>query len=151
MTETEELLEKLKLEKQLAEYWHDVDTNWGRNAGGYYTEDAIFDGGEAVYHGRAKIEQFYAWRVQRGPRVAVHAFTNYRVAFEGGTNAVATWYLLLYAADGVPVLPTHPPINIALVTDQMVKQDGEWLVSGRKFEALFMGGAPPTNPVLDDE
>ena len=151
MTETEELLETLKLERQLAEYWHDVDTNWGRNAGGYYTEDAVFDGGEAVYRGRAKIQEFYAWRVKRGARTAVHAFTNYRVKFETDSKATASWYLLLYAADGVPVLPTHPPINIALLTDHLEKQDdGRWLCSSRKFEALFMGGTPPTNPNLDD-
>ncbi len=27
----------------LADYWNDVDTNWGRNAGDYYTDDAIFE------------------------------------------------------------------------------------------------------------
>lgn len=151
MTETEELLERLKLEAMLTEYWHDVDTNWGRNAGAYYTDDAVFDGGEAIYNGRAKIEQFYEWRVKRGARTAVHAFTNYRVKFDGDSKAVATWYMLLYAADGLPVLPTHPPINIALVTDQMVKRGGKWLVAHRKFGALFMGGTPPTNPKLDDE
>jgi hypothetical protein len=151
VTETEELLERLRLERQLAEYWHDVDANWGRNAGSYYTEDAVFDGGEAVYRGRAKIEEFYAWRVKRGPRTAVHAFTNYRATFRSDREALATWYLLLYAADGVPVLPTHPPINIALVTDELVKRDGSWLVRSRKFQALFMGGTPPTNPKLDEE
>src|SRR5690606_25100398 len=119
MTEQETLLLRLKLENQLAEYWHDVDTNWGRNAGRYYTEDAVFDGGEAVYRGRAKIEEFYAWRLNRGPRVAVHAYTNFRLEMESDDRAVCTWYLLLYAADGVPVLPTHPPINIALVTDEV--------------------------------
>lgn len=152
MNETEKLLETLKLEKQLAEYWHDVDTNWGRETGHYYTEDAVFDGGEATYHGRAKIAQFYAWRVQRGPRVAVHAFTNYRATFDGDDKATATWYMLLYAADGVPILPTHPPINIALVTDEMVRgEDGFWLCASRTFRSLFLGGTPPTNPNLDDE
>lgn len=152
MNEQETLLLRLKLESQLAEYWHDVDTNWGRNAGSYYTEDAVFDGGEAVYRGRAKIEEFYAWRVNRGPRVAVHAFTNFRLQMQGDARATSTWYLLLYAADGEPVLPTHPPINIALVTDEVERQpDGRWLYASRTFRSLFLGGTPPTNPKLDDD
>lgn len=152
MTDTQQLLEKVRLEAQLAEYWHEVDTNQGKDAGRYYTEEAIFDGGEAIYRGRAKIEQFYAWRVKRGPRASVHAFTNYRTTFESDSKAVSTWYMLLYAADGVPVLPTHPPINIALVTDHLERQpDGEWLCAARKFESIFLGGTPPTNPNLDNE
>lgn len=27
---------------KLIAYWHEVDFNWGRNAGEYYMEDAIF-------------------------------------------------------------------------------------------------------------
>ena len=34
----------------------------------------------------------------------VHAVTNYRVQFEGDYRATCTWYLILYAADGKPVL-----------------------------------------------
>ncbi len=55
------------LEQKLIAYWHDVDFNWGRNAGSYYTEDAIFEGGAmAPYNGRAEIEEFYAFRRDAG-------------------------------------------------------------------------------------
>ncbi len=46
----------------LVDYWHDVDTNWGRNAPDYYTEDARFVGSAAAYEGREKIRAFYQWR-----------------------------------------------------------------------------------------
>jgi hypothetical protein len=141
-----------ELEALLYDYWHDVDTNWGRNAGDYYTDDAVFQGEAATYHGRAKIQQFYAWRVTQGARLAVHAVNNFRVVVEGEDRASATWYLLLYAANGERILPTHPPITISLVTDAYVKgPDGGWLCSHRKFETLFQGGAPAHNPKLDDE
>jgi len=39
MTRTERLLAITELQSLLSEYWHDVDTNWGRNAPEYYTED----------------------------------------------------------------------------------------------------------------
>ena len=32
------------LNAMLIEYWHDVDTNEGRNAASYYTEDTVFEG-----------------------------------------------------------------------------------------------------------
>jgi hypothetical protein len=152
MDSKERLLTYLELHSQLMDYWHDVDTNWGRNAGPYYTEDALFEGPEASYRGRAKIMQFYKWREDRGGRVAVHAVNNFRVEFHSDTQATSTWYLLLYAGDGARVLPTHPPITISLVTDKCVRgEDGKWRYSGRKFETWFQGVAPPTNPNLDDK
>ena len=33
-----------ELQAILLEYWHDIDTNWGRNAGTYYTDNAEFIG-----------------------------------------------------------------------------------------------------------
>jgi hypothetical protein len=137
-----------ELQLLLADYWHDVDTNWGRTAGTYYTEDADFVGEAATYSGRAKIEQFYAWRVAQGARLAVHAVNNFRVESMDETSARATWYLLLYAANGEPVLPTHPPITISLVTDDYVRADDGWLCQRRQFKTLFQGGAPAHNPKL---
>ncbi|MGZ3365722.1 MAG: nuclear transport factor 2 family protein [Caulobacteraceae bacterium] len=138
-----------ELETLLYDYWHDIDTNWGRNAGGYYTEDAVFQGETASYEGRAKIEQFYAWRVAQGARVAVHAVNNFRVDLTGEREAKATWYCLLYAHNGERPQATHPPITISLVTDAYVQaEDGRWLCRHRKWETLFQGGAPAHNPKL---
>jgi hypothetical protein len=140
------------LSLQLAEYWHEVDVNLGRNAGSYYTEDAEFHGQFASYIGRAKIQQFYDWRVKQGPRLAVHSFTNFRAWFTGPDTAEATNYLFLYAANGVKVLPTHPPITISLATDRYRRaSDGRWLCTYRRFEHLFEGDTPITNPKLDDD
>jgi hypothetical protein len=141
-----------ELALQLANYWHEIDTNLGREASGYYTEDAEFHGQFASYQGRAKIQQFYDWRVKQGPRLAVHCFTNFRAWFTGPDTAEATNYLFLYAANGVKVLPTHPPITISLATDRYQRSaEGRWLCTYRRFEHLFEGGAPITNPKLDDE
>ena len=50
------------------DYRHDVDTNWGRNAPSYYTEDGVFEGTQNAYVGRDKIRQF-----TNGARTAAHA------------------------------------------------------------------------------
>jgi hypothetical protein len=141
-----------ELEMMLIDYWHDVDTNWGRNAGQYFTEDGVFESTRASYHGRRKIEQFYQFRVDRGPRVAVHSVSNFRVELDGPNRATCNWFLTLYANDGKPILPTAPPIQIAYMTDICVKgEDGRWRYKHRKFETWFEGGVPTTNPNLDDK
>jgi len=92
---------------QLADYWHEIDFNGGREASRYYTEDAVFHGQYASYEGVAKIQQFYDWRRTRGARLSVHSFTNLRARFTGPEAAEATNFLFLYAADGERILPTH--------------------------------------------
>jgi hypothetical protein len=150
MSDMERLMAKHRIETMLMDYWHDVDTNWGRNAGDYYTDDAVFIGGTATYTGVEQIKAFYQWRIDRGvARQAIHSASNLRVHFESPTQAVSTWYLILYAADGTPPLPTHPPIHMSLVTDHVVKgDDGKWRYKSRKFETWFEGGAKATNPDL---
>lgn len=138
-----------ELSLQLAEYWHEIDFNGGRGASAYYTPDAQFHGQFASYHGVEQIQRFYDWRVEQGPRLSVHSFTNFRAWFTGADSAEATNFLFLYAANGVKVLPTHPPITISLATDRYVLRDGRWLCTWRQFEHLFEGDTPITNPDLD--
>lgn len=134
------------------DYWHDVDTNWGRNATSYFTPDGVFKGPAASYVGRDKIRAFYKWREDRGARTVVHSVQNFQVLPEGADKATCHWFLMLYGADGKPVLPTHPPIQIAYMTDKMVKDaDGNWLIKHRTFDTWFEGGTPTTNPNLDNK
>jgi len=151
MTNTEIMALNAELALQLAEYWHDIDTNQGRGAGAFYTEDAVFHGQFASYQGRAKIEQFYAWRAAQGPRLAVHSFTNFRAWFTGPDEAEATNYLFLYAANGEKVLRSHPPVTISLATDRYRRVEGRWLCTYRRFEHWFESDTPITNPNLDDQ
>lgn len=141
-----------KLYALTIDYWHDVDTNWGRNAPEYYTPDGLFIGPAATYAGREKIRAFYKWREDRGARTVVHSVHNFQALPEGPDKARCHWFLMLYAADGNPVLPTHPPVQIAYMTDHLVRDPKEgWLLTSRKFENWFVGGTPTTNPNLDDE
>jgi len=145
MTSDERMRITQELEMLLADFWHDVDTNWGRRAGEFYTEDGVFEASERTYRGRAQIEEFYQYRRDRGPRVAAHAITNFRAVPESPNAATCTWYLILYAHDGQPVQLSAPPIQIALAVDQCVKgKDGRWRYRHRKFEIWFKGGVPTT-------
>ncbi len=133
------------LHAKLIAYWHDVDFNWGRNAASYYTEDGVFEsGGVAPYKGRREIEEFYAFRRDRGPRVVLHAVINFHCTFESDTVANCAWVCMLYAHDGEAPQATAPPINVSLVRDTVVLDDGAWLVKHRKWSSMFKGGAAAT-------
>ncbi|WP_375201504.1 hypothetical protein [Hyphococcus sp.] len=141
-----------ELSLQLAEYWHEIDTNGGREASSYYTDDAEFHGQFASYYGKSKIQEFYDWRVKQGPRLSVHSFTNFRAYFTGPDTAEATNFLFLYAKNGEKVLPSHPPITISLATDRYKRNEaGRWLCTYRRFEHWFESDTPITNPNLDDD
>jgi len=139
------------LSLQLADYWHEIDFNGGRNASEYYTRDAEFHGQFASYLGVGKIQQFYDWRRDRGERLSVHAFTNFRAWFTGEDTAEATNFLILYARDGVRPLPSHEPVTVSLATDRYVLKGGRWLCTYRRFEHLFESDIPVTNPNLDGD
>jgi hypothetical protein len=150
MTFEEQLRARQELEIILMEYWHDVDTNWGRNAPEFFTEDGIFESNKNKYEGREKIRAFYQFRINRGPRVACHAVTNFRCILHSKTEATCNWFLHLYAMDGKPILPSNPPIQIAYMTDKCVKgADGKWLYKHRIFQSWFEGGVPTTSPSAD--
>jgi hypothetical protein len=132
------------LHEKLVRYWHDVDFNSAREAGGYYCADAVFEGEGFAYKGRAEIEEFYAYRRDRGPRVVLHAVVNFSCTLQNAARANAAWVCMLYAHDGEAPQPTAPPINVSLVRDLYVLEQGEWLVKRRSWSTLFEGGVPVT-------
>jgi hypothetical protein len=132
----------------MIDYWYEVDLKGGAGVSEMYVEDGIFHGGPGKpLVGRAAIEQFYTWRTNRGARTSRHVITNFRADFTDETHATTYSVMLLYAADGAPILPTAPPIMITDLIDRCVKcEDGKWRYLERSFVPLFMGGAPPTVP-----
>ena len=132
-----------ELEMGLADFWHDVDTNWGRNAGAYYAPEAIYSSGRLNLEGRSAIQTFYSWREARGERVAVHAFSNFRADFDEEGGATATWYMLLWAADGAAPQPSEPATRISRATERFRWDETEkrWLCTRRELVNLFKGGA----------
>jgi hypothetical protein len=132
----------------MIDYWYEVDMKGGAGVSEMYVEDGIFHGGPGKpLVGRAAIEQFYTWRQDRGARTSRHVITNFRAEFTDATHATTYCVMMLYAADGKPVLPTAPPIIITDLIDRCVKcEDGKWRYIERTFVPLFIGGAAPTVP-----
>ncbi len=131
----------------MIDYWHEVDLKGGAGVAEMYVEDGIFNGGGKPLVGRAAIEQFYTWRQDRGARTSRHVIANFRAEFADESHATTYCVMLLYAADGAPILPAAPPIIITDLIDRCVKcADGKWRYIERTFVPLFMGGAAPTVP-----
>jgi len=142
MNRRERAIATAELEMGLADFWHDVDTNWGRRAGEYYAPEAEYVSGRLHLEGREAIQNFYSWREARGERVAVHAFTNFRAEFDDSGGATATWYMLLWAADGEAPRPSEAPTRISRATETFRWDEGEgrWLCTRRELVNLFRGG-----------
>jgi len=134
-----------EIEDLLIDYWWDVDTNWGKTAHEFYTENGRFSTSIKTRVGRAAIKEFYASREGRGERVARHVATNHRITIHDRNRASAVWILSLFAADGAPVLPSKPAIMIADVHDEIVREaDGRWRYASRTIEAQFRDYDTPT-------
>lgn len=136
-----------KLTQVEVDYWHEVDFNWGRDAHTFYVEDGIFVIGDHRMDGREAVGQFYAWREGRGERTARHVVTNFRLENQTDTGATLRCILLLYAADGKPVLPSLPAILIADVLSEFTRETGgPFRYCSHVLTPVFMGGERPTVP-----
>jgi hypothetical protein len=128
-------------------YWYEVDHNWGRNARAFYTPQGVFAIGNKTMAGPDAIADFYRWRESRGERVARHVVTNLRLGASQGARAKLECIMLLYAADGRPVLPSLPAIMIAdVVSDCERDDDGKWRFVSHRLMPIFEGGVPATIP-----
>lgn len=147
MNETDRLRIAREVGDRLLDYWHEVDSNDGRKAGTYFTEDALWEAPPRTFKGRAEIQGFFDWRLTRGDRIALHTVNNLKVTVESATQASTRWYLVLYAGDGRPPQQTEVPTSIAAISDKWTCVDGAWLCTYRRFDHLFQGGnalAPPS-------
>jgi hypothetical protein len=129
------------------DYWYEVDHNWGRNARAFYTAEGVFAIGDKTMNGPDAVAEFYRWRESRGERVARHVVTNLRLSASQGMRAKLECIMLLYAADGRPVLPSLPAIMIAdIVSDCERDADGKWRFVSHRLIPVFEGGVPATIP-----
>lgn len=133
------------IERQIIDFWWEVDINWGENAVGYFTADGIYATSARERQGHTAIGEFYASRQARGERVSRHVVTNLQVRVSDENSAGARWILLLYAADGRPVLPSIVPNMVADGVDEFIREpDGIWRCRSRRLLPLFKSEVPTT-------
>lgn len=139
----DELRIRQELEVLNIAFWHNVDSDWGRNAHEYFTEDGVYTTSHKARKGQDAIREFYSGREARGPRVARHLIHNFHVTVQDADHATAEWTMCLYADDGVAPLMSEPPILIGAVKDECVRgKDGRWRYASRTTTPLFKGSKP---------
>ncbi|MDO9438652.1 nuclear transport factor 2 family protein [Hydrogenophaga sp.] len=133
------------IERLNVDYWFDVDRHEGLAAHDFYTDDGVFTTSIRSRTGREAIAAFYRGRQDGRVRTARHVISNLRIDVQDAEHASADWILLLYAADGAPVLPSESAIMIADVHDECVRgADGRWRYSSRTIVPVFKSATPTT-------
>ena len=139
----DELRIRQELEMLNIAFWRDVDSDWGRTAHEFFTEDGVYTTSHKARKGREAIKGFYSERESRGDRVARHLIHNFHVMVKDENHATAEWTMCLYAEDGTPPLMSEPPILIGAMTDECVRgADGKWRYASRTTKPLFKGSRP---------
>lgn len=135
---------------RLVAYWRDVDRHDARQATTFYTPDCVYQMVDHRMDGPAAVQRYYDHRAARGPRLVRHVVGNLHVEVQAADRAWLEGTLCVYAADGVPVLPTHAPIMVADAECLFVREDdGVWRMRLHRLIALFTGGAPVLVPPTD--
>jgi hypothetical protein len=140
-----------------ARYWYDVDYNDGSNAHAFYAPDAVFAVGDNAFRGREQIQQFYAWRSQRGLatvrslRTTRHLISNFWVESASPREAKAFGVISFHEASGrAPVNESKPPILVADIVNVCTLDDGdEWRFKSHLLRPVFMGDDVPLSLAVD--
>lgn len=137
----------LAVQQRLVDYWWDVDCNGAREASSFYTQDCVYDMCGHRMDGPAAVSAYYDYRASRGERLVRHVLTNLRTTLGGAGEATVQGILTVYAADGVPVLPSAAPILVA-DNHATFRRDaaGRWHMQRHHIVALFRGGVPVLVP-----
>lgn len=141
MTADEDFRLRHAAQERLIDYWWDVDANDAREAMDFYTADCVYDMCGHRMEGPAAVGDYYGYRASRGERLVRHVLTNLRAKVQAPGQVAVQGVLTVYAADGVPELPSSPPILVADNHATFVREaDGAWRMRRHGIVALFRGG-----------
>jgi len=102
--------------------------------------------GEALI-GHDAIREGYARRRARGSRTTRHLFSAPRFRELSDDSVRLDCVLVLFAADGEPVLPSRPPLLVADVEDHIIKTTAGWRFLDRSLTSVFRGEGDIVSPM----
>lgn len=127
-----------EIQNLIARYVRALDMRNADLYAGVFTEDAVFDVAGDVRHGRGEIraiieglEQSRAAAGADAPRRELyHVVVNSEIDLESETRAHhrAYWQTISVAPDGAIAIGA-----MGIYEDELVKQDGQWLIADRKL------------------
>jgi len=122
----------------LTAIWFEIDHGDGSGVSAHFTPDATLTVLAHTVCGRPQIDELYASRAARGPRVSRHLVTNVHLSAATDTMAETVSSLCLFAEDGDAPRPITTPAMVADVVDRFEHRAGRWFISSRHIRAVFM-------------
>ena len=139
-----------------ARYWHEVDSNCGRNAHEFYAPDGLMVVGHNHFEGREKIREYYAWR-QRQVTTGIcsqttrHLISNLFIESCDGWCVKVMGIVSFYGASGRPPAPqSKPPILVAdLINECILDDESGWQFKSHTLQPVFMSHEAPPSIAID--
>jgi len=128
-----------------ARYWHEVDSNCGRNAHEFYVPDGLMVVGHNRFEGREKIREYYAWRQRPGicSQPTRHLISRRCAKVMGIVS--------FYGASGRPPAPqSKPPKLVAdLINECILDDKSGWQFKSHTLQPVFVSHEAPPSIAVD--
>ena len=146
---------RAEIEALNVEFWYRVDHEGGEGVAELFCEEGVYSVPGGRNEGRSAIDESYALRRARGPRLSRHVHSNLRLTLLSPTEAHGVSMLTLWARDGEAPMSIVMPVSVSDVRDEYRKDgDGVWRIWHRHIAPAFRGEEPPVlpfTPVPDHE
>lgn len=131
----------------LSEFSYRLDIHQGLDVHELFTPDGSYTIDGATLTGRDALKNSFAARAARGARTSRHLFSNIRFESIAQETVHVTCVMVLYAADGVPILLSEPPLMVADVGDVLRRTSDGWQFASREFTSVFRSAGEIVSPM----
>lgn len=136
-----------EIHQLLSEFSYRLDMSYGARLHELFTRDGSYTVDGATLTGQDALRDAFAKRAARGARTSRHLFSNIRFELIEPKRVRVTAAMVLYAADGNPVLLSEPPLMVADVVDVLHFTPEGWRFASREFVSVFRGAAKIVSPM----
>jgi hypothetical protein len=153
MPDTDDLALWYALNRLMANYWAEVDSNGGSQAHEFYLPNALYAVGANQFEGAENIRAFYDRRRQHGNITTRHLVDNLRVFRDDVQRARVIGVMSLYRAEGRPPIEEARPL--AMIADFEARcvhgDDQLWRFQSHVLRPIFIGTNRPFSVAVDSE
>jgi hypothetical protein len=139
-----------------ARYWHEVDSNGGRNAHEFYVPDGLLVVGHNRFQGQDQIREFYTWcehhctTMGSSIKTMRHLISNLFIGSSDGRSAKVLGIVSLYGAAARPPARSKPPMLVADLINECVLDDNSgWHFKSHMLHPVFMSHETPPSIAID--
>ena len=130
--------DRLAIEDLNTAFCDHLDNNRVQQLAALFTEDVYYRHGTRVSEGREAVHALFGKRSET-PRTARHMYTGLSVEFTSENSAKGHSVCMTFAQDGLPPITPALPYLVADFFDEYRREDdGQWRISRRVIERIFV-------------